>query len=316
MPPQKDGPLDRIAALNLINNLQDKTFTSDGYIAELHSETLDEIAAEHTTQPEDSIFSTAISCSVFPNQNLPNQHLLVLQHQNESTATITLLTGTIFWIFSPPTDHNIKTLTTGYQTFANDPTFSQDNLNRVAESLTGGIIILQRTNEALVIPPFTISLALTLEPSVLAHSSITTTTNFLSLFSDLYIPLHKSWLGTEHNSAEKQRAFSEGLISTFADLLSTSYLSAEQKSEFKFPVTEPGPMVRVIENWDGIKAAVWDLLGDDAMRERLRVMWIELLLKATTQKCVICGQRCRRNRNSRKYRKTRPDAHFRTKHWF
>jgi hypothetical protein len=300
-PPEVEPDASRVAAAALIDNIHDKTFSSDGHIAELASPTLDKMCSDRKETVPNTLFELPTSCSVFP-----SGHFIHLQHQNESFTFSACMTGSIAWVVWPCTAGNLTILERAYENFAKDKEF--DPIKRdVPSDLDGGIVCVQQRREVLRIPPFCPIMGLVLETAVIARYSMITCDSFLQLCRN--IPLYKAFWKTEIYPEEKQRLFNRGLVDCFSTILAGEFDDNIDFRKMKYPISEPGPISSLLQSWDEIKGAVVELLSDSE-KAILKDAWKNFLESAQTLKCLICGEPCRREKTRNLGR------HFDEEHWF
>ncbi|KAJ4297921.1 hypothetical protein N0V90_005820 [Kalmusia sp. IMI 367209] len=282
------------AALELVNNIENPRFTGPGYISNLPSQMLDQLAAKKNIPGKGVMMEQPITCSVFPCDTL-----LTVEHHNETTSYSALLTGEILWVIWPPTQHNLATLQQAYNNFAQGKI---RNLFDVREELEGGVMLGQLAGEGLRLPPHCIMAGVVAKTSVLASYSFLTVANLMHSLTNA--GLHSSWMDTELDGDHYRAAYSRGLARLIERILSEEFEDYPPGRFFENRDT-PGPLRELARIWDQVSndiAAISEPVGADKIRQ----LWVEFLVRFG--RCAICDDLLENN-----VRDAGP--HFDEKHW-
>ncbi|KAF2800507.1 hypothetical protein K505DRAFT_228573 [Melanomma pulvis-pyrius CBS 109.77] len=284
------------AALNLITNIPNPTYTAPGMIPSLPSPTLEALCSDSKENPPDLLSATEISCAILPcNTYQP------LQHYSEGTTLTTLLTGTQVSIIWPPTSTNLSKLAAAYKAFART---SDPSLLAITSTLEGGIALVQRRGDTLRVPPFCPTIALATSTTVLAMYHIVPASSFLPIC--LKIPFLQHWWPTETRGDEKRAAFGEALLDCMARIMDCEFESYAV-TDVAHGLDTPGPLLELVRNWDVVKGDVLAVMGE-AERAEVARKWIALLSQSSGMHCLIC----------KKWMRTKEKdipKHFMSSHW-
>ncbi|KAF2829608.1 hypothetical protein CC86DRAFT_391737 [Ophiobolus disseminans] len=293
------------AGMQTITTLSGTNADRSNTIVTFPSETLNDMCSKGIDVPANVLRAAITTCTI-----LPSDILLPLFHSNEGTTVTTLLSGSVAWIFWPPTERNMRILQTAYENYAKN--FDETKMD-VASSLEGGIIFLQTEGDGLRIPPFCLTMSLALETSVLASNSHVTVENFVSMLHRL--PLLKAWYQTEQDGERLQSRFNASIL-TYLDLMLNGSPEHEDRDALKLPVTTrsalPGTLLgSLLSIWDSIKEDLAAMLGP-ADHVAMENIWETFLVAAKGRKCWLCNDKDVKDiRNKQKLMK----AHFVEKHW-
>ncbi|KAF2648835.1 hypothetical protein K491DRAFT_611964 [Lophiostoma macrostomum CBS 122681] len=297
-PSDDDLEADDESAVDLVTNITNPSFVSEGCIPDLPSTTLADLGGFEEEVVHEVLFELPTTCSVFP-----CGHLIDLQHQNESVGFFTLATGSIAWIVWPPDVENLNTMTKAYEDYME--VLDTGEFADVARDLSGGVAFVQQAGETLHLPPFCPIIGLVMETAVLVRYAAVTESSFISMCRN--IPLYKAWWNTEICAEEKQACFAKALCDCITHILQGEFDDINMEA-LKHPITPKGFLPTFLHVWDDIKEDVVSVM-DANSAEELKHVWNEFLNSSTTQTCLICGVRCRPDRNHNR------SQHFENKHW-
>jgi hypothetical protein len=284
------------AGMQTIDSLTDASLASSETIVTFPSETLEEMCSGGLELPPNLLRVSMTTCTV-----LPADTLLPLHHSNEGTTVTTLLSGSIAWIVWPPTDHNIRTMQTAYEAYAED--FDETKLD-VAGDLEGGIIFLQGEGEGVRIPPFSPMMSLALKTSVLATKNHVTVENFISMLQKL--PLLKAWFETEADGERSLTTFNASVL-RYLDFMLNGSEDHEERNLLKLRRTKDGFLGSLLSIWDSIKNDLAAMMGP-AESETMGNIWEAFLISAVGRECWICQKRISPKQKLMK-------KHFVAAHW-
>lgn len=295
------------AGMQTINDLTKMGTTADSpcSIVTFPSEFLEDMCTGSASVPANLLRATMTTCTI-----LREDTILPPQHSNEGTTVTTLLSGSVTWLVWPPTDHNIRTLQTAYENFAED--FDEAKMD-VASDLEGGMIFMQTEGDGLRIPPFCPMISLATKTSVLATTSYVTVENYINLLQKL--PLIKAWHYSEacyrDDHLPNLSRFNSSILKHL-DLMLNGDPENEERNAFQLPATTkealPGSLLgSLLEVWDGMKDDLAAMMGpkdSDAMVS----IWEDFLTEAKGRKCWICSKEIRNKQRGMA-------KHFLEKHW-
>lgn len=283
------------AGMQVINNLAAASDGASGVIVSFPSESLEEMCREKLIHPENLLRSVMTTCTV-----LQGDTLLSLQHNNEGTTVATLLYGSVAWIVWPPSDHNMNTLQTAYEQYAQD--FDEAKME-VAKDLHGGQIFVQTAGDALRIPPFCLMMSLALKTSVLTTNSHFIVENFIDMLSKL--PLLYAWYKTETDGERHQSEFNCSML-RYLDLMLNDDGTEENRNMLKLPRTKDGLLDSLFSIWDSTKDDLAAIMGPADSVTMVKI-WEEFLISIPGRECRMCNKSVRSKKLVKK--------HFIDAHW-
>jgi hypothetical protein len=302
--PQTDTPTDDDAVemkeeetgMRTITDLRNAEAGANGTIVTFPSESLEELCSQGYEPPENLLRAAMTTCTI-----LPRNTLLPLHHSNEGTTFTTLLSGSVIWIIWPPTEHNIHSLRTAYENFADD--FDETQID-VAGALEGGMTFVQSAGEGMRIPAFCAMMCLSTTTSVLATYAHITVQDFIATLHKL--PLLRAWFRTELDGTRKQSDFNASILRCL-DLMLNGDADDEDRDAFKLEHAKDGLLDQLLSAWDKVKNDVAAMMGPTDCKT-MESIWEAFLISAKGRECRICNKRVA---NKQKLMK----KHFIEAHW-
>jgi hypothetical protein len=230
---------------------------------------------------------------------LPEDTLLPLQHSNEGTTYITLLSGSLIWIIWPSTEHNIATTKSVYRSFAQGV---DDAWIKGVGELEGGVFFQQTQGDGLRVSPFCPMICVSTEASIIASHCTLDANEFVSMLRKL--PLLNVWFQTEVEGERKRSEFCSAMLMYLGSILQGDY---DDFKMFRYPYKGEGPLHTLLSLWDEVKDNLADMLelGDI---EILKEAWVQFIQTAKGRQCWICGTNIYSKKKS-------AGKHFEDKHW-
>lgn len=264
--------------LKQLETLIDDEADGSGSIVSISSPCLDELCGDTKVAYDHIVGESMVEATI-----LPRDSLLSLQHSNEGTTFITLLSGSVAWIIWPPTKHNLNVLQRSYSEFAEG--FDGTKMD-VSRELKDGVSLVQTVSEAIRLPPFCPILCLSLKPSILATYFVLTA---IQLVDSLHkIPLLLEWWKTELDGERKKNEFIAALLDGVSIILQGKYES-DNLRKFEYPYAQEGHLLTLLQSWNEVKHAVAGVL-EPADTQRMTATWTVFLSKAKGRKCWICSK--------------------------
>ncbi|KAF2004710.1 hypothetical protein P154DRAFT_616862 [Amniculicola lignicola CBS 123094] len=233
----------------------------------------------------------------------PSNHLLELQHTNESYTYTTMMTGQVIWFVWPPTTHNLDCLKMGYEMFESDRRKADANIIKLLEY---GVTFVQEKGDCVRLPPFCVILALSTNTTVLAKTSAITGGSFIQGLSN--IPLLEAWWKTEVGGAKKRHDFFSALTWQIRMILSDD-VEAFSTKDLEPPISLSDPLPSLLKSWDDVKAGFMSIMNVQD-REDIMARLVELLRRCKGNSCFICGKSFGKSKA-----RMNVEAHISQHHW-
>ncbi|OSS50425.1 hypothetical protein B5807_04859 [Epicoccum nigrum] len=162
---------DALAISSLIDNIDNPRYSGPGSVSSLHSPALERFYKYTPSWHQDGILGMSpLTITVTPADNIQDVDF------PDSYTHSTLITGSKIWLAFRPTSHNVAVLQAYYNTLLRG---TKDlALNHARDYKPAGILFIQRAGETLVLPPFWIATAFSIQPTVSATFQIATAIEF------------------------------------------------------------------------------------------------------------------------------------------
>ncbi len=271
-------------------------FGAVDHIVTFQSEVLDALRSDDFEASNNNLHTSMASFTV-----APSKMVLPFHHSTEGTRDLTVLSGSVFWVIWPPTEHNLQALKTAYDDFQID--FDADRLN-IHRSLEGGIIYLQSEGEGVSIPPFCPTMGFISQASVLASYDTVTANNLIATLGRM--PLMESFFNSEKNSEEKMDDFINVLLKWLSAML-TGEISGETGKINDYYKINNEQLQTLLRTWNDAKDDIVAMLGPE-QAEDMQEIWGTFLIESKGRECKLCGKRIQN-------KKKLMDGHFLANHW-